>query len=70
MNSNLPNRPFGKPMRLMICAALAFAITGLTTQVFISSAGQHEFRIASTRLPPDHTTRDIPGAHDRVARLP
>jgi hypothetical protein len=57
MNSN-PHSSFGKPLRLMICAALAVAMTGLTTQVIIRSAGEHQYRIASTTLPPDSTAPD------------
>ena len=43
----------GRTLRLTFCAALAVAITALTTQVIAKSAGQHEYQIASTRLPPD-----------------
>jgi hypothetical protein len=62
MNSNkgdLRRRNFSKPLRATICAGLAIAITALTTQVIVSSAGTHEYQIASTRLPPDHVDRDI-----------
>jgi hypothetical protein len=59
MNHNL-----SKTLRQIFCAALAVAITGLTTQVIAKSAGQHEYQIASTRLPPDPTT--APGVERRI----
>ncbi|MFI4867503.1 MAG: hypothetical protein ACHQDB_10440 [Steroidobacterales bacterium] len=52
MNRPTHSRTLGKPLRLMICAALAVAMTGLTTQVIVSSPGMHQYQIASTRLPP------------------
>jgi hypothetical protein len=58
MNRISPTQTLGKPLRLMICAALAVAMTGLTTQVIISSAGEHRYQIASTTLPPDVTSPD------------
>jgi len=42
----------------MICATLAVAMTGLTTQVIVRSAGEHLYQIASTRLPPDSNAAD------------
>jgi len=53
MNRHTPRQTLGKPLRLMIFAALAIAMTGLTTQVIVSSADGHQYQIASTRLPPD-----------------
>jgi hypothetical protein len=47
------NQKLSKTLRQILCAALAVAITGLTTQVIAKSAGQHEYQIAFTRLPPD-----------------
>jgi hypothetical protein len=63
------NRTLSKTLRQILCAALAVAITGLTTQVIAKSAGQHEYQIAATRLPPD---RAAPGIQRRitVARVP
>jgi hypothetical protein len=55
MNSNSHGHTVGKPLRLMICASLAVAMTGLTTQAIIRSAGQHEYQIAYTRLPADNS---------------
>jgi hypothetical protein len=48
MSANIQNQSFGKPVRLIVCDAVACAITGVTTQVIISSAGDHEYEIAST----------------------
>jgi hypothetical protein len=53
MNRHTHSQTLGRPMRLMICATLAVAMTGLTTQVIVRSAGEHQYQIASTRLPPD-----------------
>jgi hypothetical protein len=58
MNSNSHGQIAGKPLQLMICAALAVAMTGLSTQVIIRSAGQHQYQIASTRLPADNSSAD------------
>ena len=63
-----PEPIFGKPLRLMICAALAIAITGLTTQVIVSSAGQHEYGVASTQQPGQHLRRRI-GRRMTVAQV-
>jgi hypothetical protein len=64
MNHNL-----SKTLRQVLCAALAVAITGLTTQVIAKSAGQHEYQIASTRLPPDAAAPSIE-RRIAVARVP
>jgi hypothetical protein len=53
MNHTSHPQRLGRTLRLTFCAALAVAITALTTQVIAKSAGQHEYQIASTRLPPD-----------------
>jgi hypothetical protein len=58
MNSKPDGQTPGKPLQLVICATLAVAMTALTTQVIIRSAGQHEYQIASTRLPPDNRAAD------------
>jgi hypothetical protein len=58
MNSNSHGQTPGKPLQLVICATLAVAMTGLTTQVIIRSAGQHQYQIASTRLPPENSSAD------------
>jgi len=51
MFHNLPRHNFRRALRQILCAALAVVITALTTQVIATSAGQHEYQIASTRLP-------------------
>lgn len=58
MNRSSHRQTLGKPLRLMICAALAIAMTALTTQVIVRSAGEHQYQIASTRLPPDSSPAD------------
>ena len=58
MNRPTHRQTLGKPLRLMICATLAMAMTGLTTQVIVRSAGEHQYQIASTRLPPDGNAAD------------
>jgi hypothetical protein len=58
MNRHTHSQTLGKPLRLMICAALAVAMTGVTTQVIVHSAGEHQYQIASTRLPPDGNAAD------------
>jgi hypothetical protein len=70
MNTNTTLHIPGKPLRLMICASLALVITGFTTEVIISSAGQHEYGIgiASTRLPPADGGSHIEG-QITIARL-
>jgi hypothetical protein len=67
MNRFTPSQTLGKPLRLMICAALAVAMTGLTTQVIVSSAGGYHYQIASTRLPPDS---NAPGGAWRMTLAP
>jgi hypothetical protein len=43
MNIHTQKPILGKPLRLLLCAALACAITSVTTQVIVSSAGQPEY---------------------------
>ena len=63
-HSRLRRVIFGKSLRLAICAGLAGAITALTTQAIVSSAGQHEYQsariaqIVSTQMTPAHADRD------------
>jgi hypothetical protein len=59
MNDNLRRKSIERTLRQIFCAALAVAITGLTTQVIAKSAGQHEYQIASTRLPPDSAAAGV-----------
>jgi hypothetical protein len=59
MNHSPRRQSFGKTLRQIFCAALAVVITALTTQVIAKSAGQHEYQIASTRLPPDGAVPSI-----------
>jgi hypothetical protein len=42
-----PHSP-ARPVRLLICAALACAITGVTTEVIVSSANQLEYGMGSS----------------------
>jgi hypothetical protein len=58
MISTTQNRAVGKAVRLMVCAALAFAVTSITTQVIVRSAGEHEYGIARTSLAADHSRTD------------
>jgi hypothetical protein len=51
MNHTPRHQNLGKTLRQAFFAALAVVITALTTQVIATSAGQHEYQIASTRLP-------------------
>jgi hypothetical protein len=81
MNSNidtlaqgtaLPTHP--KALRRTICATLALAITALTTQVIIRSAGQHEYGMAAMQPPPAHSSPHDTGPDIRdsivIARSP
>jgi hypothetical protein len=43
MNIRIHNHSPARPVRLLICAVLACAITGLTTQVIVGSANQLEY---------------------------
>jgi hypothetical protein len=52
MNANIRIHRLGRPVRLLICAALALAITAVTTQVIIRSASQHEYTAARTATLP------------------
>jgi hypothetical protein len=52
MSAQIQDHSFARPVRLLICAALACAITGLATQVIVRSAGQHEYAIARTATLP------------------
>jgi len=52
MKANIQNHCFGRAARLLICAALALAITAVTTQVIIRSASQHEYTAARTATLP------------------
>jgi hypothetical protein len=63
MNHTPRRQSLGKMLRQAFCAALAVAITALTTQVIAKSAGQHEYQIASTRLPPEGAA---PGIERRI----
>jgi hypothetical protein len=67
MNVTLQNQSFGKPARRLICAALAAAITALTTQTVIHSAGQHEYGITATSLPATAPTATLRSAADTGA---
>jgi hypothetical protein len=51
MRANLHYQTPGRTVRLLICAALACAITALTTQVIISSASHLEYGIAASTAP-------------------
>jgi hypothetical protein len=43
MNIRIYNHSPARSVRLLICAVLACAITGLTTQIIVSSANQLEY---------------------------
>jgi hypothetical protein len=51
MSATLQLRKFGKPVRLLICTALACAISSITLQVIARSAGQPEYGMASIIAP-------------------
>jgi hypothetical protein len=53
MKANIQSHSVGRPARLLICVALALAITAVTTQVIIRSASQHEYAVAGTATLPD-----------------
>lgn len=46
MNIRIYDRNPARPVRLLICAALACAITGVTTEVIVSSANQLEYGVS------------------------
>jgi hypothetical protein len=58
MNLSIHNQNPARSLRLLICAALACAITGVTAQVIISSANQLDYRVAATSAPPTAATAD------------
>ena len=47
MNNAIHHHNPGRSVRLLICAALACAITGVTTQVIVSSANHLEYGMAA-----------------------
>jgi hypothetical protein len=69
MNSHIHDLTQGKPLRRTICAALALAITVLTTQVIIHSAGQHEYGMAAMNPAPAPSSQasSQPGSPNAVA---
>jgi|HubBroStandDraft_4_1064222.scaffolds.fasta_scaffold1129629_2 hypothetical protein len=50
MYTRIHNHHPARPLRLLICAALACAITGVTTQVIVSSANHLEYGMAASGL--------------------
>jgi hypothetical protein len=68
MTSSIPNRMIGRALRVAVCAALALATTSITTQVIVSSAGEHEYGIAPTNPVADRAAPDI-SRRITVARL-
>jgi hypothetical protein len=48
MNTSLHHHNPHRSVRLLICAALACAITGVTTQVIVSSANHLEYGMAAS----------------------
>ncbi|HEY1725251.1 MAG TPA: hypothetical protein VGF89_07505 [Steroidobacteraceae bacterium] len=50
MNTSIAIFP-ARPARLAICAVLAVAITGLTTQTIVRSAGQHQYGLDAVQAP-------------------
>jgi hypothetical protein len=59
MTSSNQNHIVSKPLRIAVCAALAIALTGITTQVIVSSAGQHEYGVAPKSLVVAHAAPDF-----------
>jgi len=55
-----------RPVRLLICAALACAITGVTTQLIVSSANHLEYGMTASGLAAD--VQANAGLHNAVAR--
>jgi hypothetical protein len=47
MYTRIHNHHPARPLRLLICAALACAITAVTTQVIVSSANHLEYGVAA-----------------------
>jgi hypothetical protein len=47
MYTRIHNHSPARSVRLLICAALACAITGVTTQVIVSSANHLEYGVAA-----------------------
>ena len=68
MFHNLPRHNFRKALRQILCAALAVVMTALSTQLIAKSAGQHEYQIAYTPLPPHGAAPDTE-RHITVARV-
>ena len=68
MTSSIHNRIIGKGFRVAVCAALALATTSITTQVIVSSAGQHEYGMSATNLVAAHAAADS-SRRITVARL-
>jgi hypothetical protein len=48
MNIRIYGTNPARPVRLLICAALACAITGVTTEVIVSSANHLEYGIGAS----------------------
>ena len=58
MNRTLSPLTHGKPLRRVVCAAVALATTAVTIQVIISSAGVHEYGMAAMRPSPARSMPD------------
>jgi hypothetical protein len=63
MNIRIHNQNAARPVRLLICAALACAITGVTTEVIVSSANHLEYGIGASGVTatPPKATPQTPG---------
>jgi hypothetical protein len=59
MTSSTENQTFRPILRMAVCAALAIAVTSITTEVIASSAGQHEYGVAPASLVADQTAPDF-----------
>jgi hypothetical protein len=50
MNAGIHHHSPARSVRLLICAALACAITGVTTQVIVGSANHLEYGMAASGM--------------------
>ena len=50
MNTSIHSHNRARSLRLLICAALACAITGVTTQVIVGSANHLEYGVAASSV--------------------
>ena len=65
MSISFHNHNPPRPVRLLICAALACAVTGVTTQVIVSSANHLEYGVVASGVAA--AMQADAGRHERVA---